>query len=128
MFFSYYFSGKLARLPTLSSSQSVSFRHGTNVEFNNPGFPGSGGVTAGSSSGGDVPPLEGYNLQTVNTNKTRDFSNPMYDAVQSGTTTDPNLSNGSGKFEMSWSGVVGVGRREKITLMDFIYRNLRSTT
>lgn len=89
------FSGKLARLPTLTSSQSVTFRQGTNVEFNAPGFPGPT-PPAGPSSG-DVAPLEGYNLQTVNTGKTRDFSNPMYDAVQSGT-NDPSISNGSGRF------------------------------
>lgn len=91
--YKFYFSGKLARLPTLTSSQSVTFRHGTNVEFNAPGFPGA--PPAGTSN--DVAPMEGYNLQTVNTAKTRDFSNPMYDAVQSGTTTDPSLGNGSGK-------------------------------
>ena len=90
--FIFFSSGKLARLPTLTSSQSVTFRHGTNVEFNAPGFPG---APPGPSA--DVAPIEGYNLQTVSTAKTRDFSNPMYDAVQSGTTTDPSLSNGSGK-------------------------------
>lgn len=84
------FSGKLARLSPLSSSQSVTFRHGTNVEFNAPGF---GNVTGTNEA---TPPLEGYNLQTVNSNKARDFANPMYDAVQSGTTTDPNIGNGSG--------------------------------
>lgn len=88
-------SGKLARLPTLTSSQSVTFRQGTNVEFNAPGFPGP--TAPVGTSTGDVAPLEGYNLQTVNAGKTRDFSNPMYDAVQSGT-TDPSISNGSGEF------------------------------
>lgn len=66
------------------------------MEFNAPGFPGPNAPTGTSSD--DVAPLEGYNLQTVNTGKTRDFSNPMYDAVQSGTTTDPSISNGTGKF------------------------------
>ena len=80
----------MARLSSLSSSQSVSFRHGTNVEFNSPGFNQS---TNGPD--GNVPPMEGYNLQAVN-HKTRDFSNPMYDAVQSGTTIDPTVGNGSG--------------------------------
>lgn len=88
------FSGKLARLPTLSSSQSVTFRHGTNVEFNAPDFTGSPPVT-GAAALGDIQPLEGYNLQAVNTSKNRDFSNPMYDAVQSGTNTDPSLTNGN---------------------------------
>lgn len=98
--FVFYYSGKLARLPTLTSSQSVTFRQGTNVEFNAPGFPGPNAPP--SSSAGDVAPLEGYNLQTVNTSKTRDFSNPMYDAVQSGTNTDPSISNGSGKYKFDY--------------------------
>lgn len=84
----------MARLSSLTSSQSVTFRHGTNVEFNNVGFPNSGVPPPPNN---DVPPLEGYNLQTVNSHKQRDFANPMYDAVQSGTTTDPSLGNGSGK-------------------------------
>lgn len=83
--------GKMARLSNLSSSQSVSFRHGTNVEFNSPGFPPNGPTPAAN-----VAPLDGYNLETVTT-KSRDFSNPMYDAVQSGTTTEPNMENGSGE-------------------------------
>lgn len=87
----------MARLSSLTSSQSVSFRHGTNVEFNSPGFtqpnqPPNGPATI---EGGVLPPMEGYNLQAVN-NKSRDFANPMYDAVQSGTNSDPNLGNGSG--------------------------------
>lgn len=90
-YFHFHFSGKMARLSSLSPSQSVSFRHGTNVEFNSPGF--------NQSTNGplDPPPMEGYNLQAVG--KTRDFSNPMYDAVQSGTTVDPTLGNGSGNFK-----------------------------
>lgn len=88
----FYCSGKVARLSSLSSSQSVSFRQGTNVEFNSPGFPANGP----NGGAGSVPPMDAYNLETVN-KKTRDFSNPMYDAVQSGTTADPNLGNGSGK-------------------------------
>ncbi|XP_055683188.1 low-density lipoprotein receptor-related protein 2 [Lutzomyia longipalpis] len=86
--------GKMARLSNLSSSQSVSFRHGTNVEFNAPGFPPNGPTPAPN-----VAPLDGYNLETVTT-KSRDFSNPMYDAVQSGTTTEPNMENGSGIYEV----------------------------
>lgn len=41
--------------------------------------------------------MEGYNLQQVS-HKTRDFSNPMYDAVQAGTNVDPSLGNGSGEL------------------------------
>lgn len=42
--------------------------------------------------------MDGYNLETIN-NKNRDFSNPMYDAVQSGTTADPSgVGNGSGNL------------------------------
>lgn len=66
----------------LSSSQSVSFRHGTNVEFNSPGFS-PGGPTSPSLATDQIPPMDSYNLETLN-NKSRDFSNPMYDAVQSG--------------------------------------------
>lgn len=90
------FSGKMARLgSSLSSSQSVSFRHGTNVEFNSPGFnPNSGPPATGTIDG--VAPIDAYNLQAI-TSKSRDFSNPMYDAVQSGTTVDPAVGNGSGK-------------------------------
>lgn len=83
----------MARLSSLSPSQSVSFRHGTNVEFNSPNF---NQATNGPNIDTNVPPMEGYNLQTVS--KSRDFANPMYDAVQSGTTVDPTLGNGSGNF------------------------------
>lgn len=65
----------------LTTSQSVSFRHGTNVEFNSPGFsPGS--PTSPSLPTDQIPPMDSYNLETLN-KKSRDFSNPMYDAVQS---------------------------------------------
>lgn len=87
----------MARLPTLASSQSVSFRHGTNVEFNTPGFTGLPSIAGNALN--ETLPVEGYNLQRVNTNKSRDFSNPMYDAVQTGSTSrspNPNI-NGSGK-------------------------------
>ncbi|XP_039499245.1 low-density lipoprotein receptor-related protein 2 isoform X1 [Drosophila santomea] len=87
--------GKLARMPAMTSSQSVTFRHGSNVEFNESGFPG-----ASAPGAGDVAPIEGYNLQTVNANKARDFANPMYDAVQSGTTADPGMGNGSGIYDV----------------------------
>jgi len=83
-------------MPAMTSSQSVTFRHGSNVEFNESGFPG-----ASAPGAGDVAPIEGYNLQTVNANKARDFANPMYDAVQSGTTADPGMGNGSGEFSLN---------------------------
>lgn len=87
------FSGKMARLASLSPSQSVSFRHGTNVEFNSPNF----NQATNGPLDPNVPPMEGYNLQAVS-HKSRDFSNPMYDAVQAGTNIDPTLGNGSGKL------------------------------
>lgn len=69
---------------SLASSQSVSFRQGTNVEFGANTFSGNG-------AGGE--PLDvAYNLDNIG-NKSRDFSNPMYDAVQNN--QDPNLGNGS---------------------------------
>lgn len=83
-----FFSGKATL--GLSSSQSVSFRHGTNVEFNSPGFS-PGNPTSPSLATDQIPPMDSYNLETLN-NKSRDFSNPMYDAVQSG---DSHM----GKFE-----------------------------
>lgn len=68
---------------SLASSQSVSFRQGTNVEF--------GGSFGGST--GSVEPMDSaYNMDQL-TNKARDFSNPMYDAVQN--TGDANIGNGS---------------------------------
>lgn len=83
----------MARLSSLSPSQSVSFRHGTNVEFNSPHF----NQATNGPHDPNVPPMEGYNLQQVS-HKTRDFSNPMYDAVQSGTNIDPSFGNGSGEY------------------------------
>lgn len=65
------------------SNQTVSFRQGTNVEFNAPGFAPAG-PTSPSLATDQIPPMDSYNLETLNT-KQRDFSNPMYDAVvQSG--------------------------------------------
>lgn len=81
----------MARLSSLSPSQSVSFRHGTNVEFNSPNF----NQATNGPLDPNVPPMEGYNLQAVS-HKTRDFSNPMYDAVQSGTNIDPTIPSGNG--------------------------------
>lgn len=76
-------------LPNLSPSQNVYFRQGTNVEFGN--------ANGGTSEVTSVPPMEGYTLETLNP-KTTDFSNPMYEAVQSGTLTEPSMDNKSGKF------------------------------
>lgn len=62
----YFYSGKGGGLSSLASSQSVSFRQGSNVEF--------GGV-AGAAGGEPA-----YTLEET-PRKGRDFSNPMYDAV-----------------------------------------------
>lgn len=83
LFFYIINSGKVI-LPNISlPSQNVYFRQGTNVEFG-----GSNGATEPPT----VPPMEGYTLETLSP-KTTDFSNPMYDAVQSGTLTEPSLEN-----------------------------------
>lgn len=63
-------SGKGGGLGSLASSQSVSFRAGSNVEF---GAALAGGGAAGGAAGEyalDEPARKG-----------RDFSNPMYEAV-----------------------------------------------
>ncbi|KAI5632398.1 low-density lipoprotein receptor domain class A domain-containing protein [Phthorimaea operculella] len=57
--------GKGGGLGSLASSQSVSFRQGSNVEF--------GGVAA--------PGEPAYTLEETAPRKGRDFSNPMYEAV-----------------------------------------------
>lgn len=44
-----------------------------------------------------MPPIEGYTMETLNP-KTTDFANPMYEAVQSGTLTDPNADNKGGEL------------------------------
>ncbi|XP_043484789.1 low-density lipoprotein receptor-related protein 2 [Leptopilina heterotoma] len=78
--------GKPGGLASLTGAQSVSFRQGSNVEF-------------GGSSTERMEPLDvEYNLTEVNT-KNRDFSNPMYDAVnlESGNT---NGTSGSGIYEV----------------------------
>lgn len=89
--FRHIFSGKMSRLNSFTSSHSVSFRHGNNVEINSPTQPTNG--PSGSIEGG-VSPIDGYNLQQIN-NKQRNFSNPMYDAVQSSGSMA--LGNGAGK-------------------------------
>lgn len=48
----------------MASSQSVSFRQGSNVEF-----------------GGVATPEPAYTLEETGPRKGRDFSNPMYEAV-----------------------------------------------
>lgn len=85
----YYFSvcsGKGSALGSLASSQSVSFRQGTNVEFGANSFNGGGGAPE---------PLDvSYSLDPVS-NKSRDFHNPMYDAVQSNPDAVGNGSSGN---------------------------------
>ncbi|XP_044762088.1 low-density lipoprotein receptor-related protein 2 [Coccinella septempunctata] len=69
---------------TLGSSQTVAFRQGSNVEFGSSSFVG----------GNSVEPMDiSYTLDPVNT-KTRDFHNPMYDAVQN--QSSEALANGNG--------------------------------
>ncbi|XP_041779439.1 low-density lipoprotein receptor-related protein 2 [Anopheles merus] len=92
--------------PSLSSSQSVSFRPGTNVEFNSSEFPSAqrlpgvpGGAATGTTAGTAVTPLDGYSLDTLN-NKNTDFSNPMYDAVQAGSDPMPTSNMPSDIYEV----------------------------
>ncbi|KAF5276464.1 hypothetical protein FQA39_LY06533 [Lamprigera yunnana] len=68
--------GKGTTLSSLASSQSVSFRQGSNVEFGNNSFGANG-----AGSGGMEPLDVAYSLDQIG-NKNRDFHNPMYDAVQ----------------------------------------------
>ncbi|KAF0767414.1 low-density lipoprotein receptor-related protein 2, partial [Aphis craccivora] len=64
--------GKGAVLGSLTNSQSVSFRQGTNVEF---------GPNAFNNGPGGGEPLDvEYNMTDIS-GKNRDFSNPMYDAL-----------------------------------------------
>lgn len=73
---------------SITSSQSVSFRQGTNVEFGGNAFNGNGGTA-------NAEPLEvAYSLDSVS-NKNRDFHNPMYDAVQNTPETVGNGSSGN---------------------------------
>jgi low density lipoprotein-related protein 2 len=72
----------------LASSQSVSFRQGTNVEFGSNTFNANGG-------GGTAEPLDvAYSLDPIS-NKNRDFHNPMYDAVQNNADSVGNGSSGN---------------------------------
>ncbi|XP_056632979.1 low-density lipoprotein receptor-related protein 2 isoform X2 [Diorhabda sublineata] len=76
-------------LGSLASSQSVSFRQGTNVEFGPNSFNNGGGP----SETADV--AYGLDALSANTgNKNRDFHNPMYDAVQNNPEALPNGSGG----------------------------------
>lgn len=71
----------------MTSSQSVSFRQGTNIEFGPNSFNENGGE-------GNIEPLDvSYSLDPVN-NKNRDFHNPMYDAVQNNPDAMGNGSSG----------------------------------
>ena len=73
----------VVNLGSLTGAQSVSFRQGSNVEF---------GVPAHER----MEPLDvEYNLGDVS-NKNRDFSNPMYDAVN----TETGATNGTGASSM----------------------------
>lgn len=64
------------------TANSVSFRHGTNVEFEGPSFVArAAGAAAGA---GSQEPKAEFRLDTVSSSeasstKKRDFSNPMYD-------------------------------------------------
>ncbi|CAH1397949.1 unnamed protein product [Nezara viridula] len=79
--------GKGPVLSSLTNSQSVSFRQGTNVEFGSPAF---------SSNGPSIPDAIDveYNLSDIS-GKNRDFSNPMYDALGN-LEASPAETNGTG--------------------------------
>ncbi|XP_073976140.1 low-density lipoprotein receptor-related protein megalin isoform X3 [Rhodnius prolixus] len=66
--------GKGPGLSSLTNSQSVSFRQGTNVEFGSPAFSNNGPAIAEPMQ--DVE----YSMADIGS-KNRDFSNPMYDAL-----------------------------------------------
>lgn len=84
----FFYSGKGSGLGSLASSQSVSFRQGTNVEFGSNTFNANGG-------GGTAEPLDvAYSLDPIS-NKNRDFHNPMYDAVQNNADSVGNGSSGN---------------------------------
>ncbi|KAK9880927.1 hypothetical protein WA026_013260 [Henosepilachna vigintioctopunctata] len=71
-------------LGALGTNQTVTFRQGTNVEFGSSSFDGAG----------NAEPLDvAYTMDSVN-NKTRDFHNPMYDAVQNQGNTEV-VANGN---------------------------------
>ncbi|VVD04124.1 unnamed protein product [Leptidea sinapis] len=68
--------GKVSGLSSLASSQSVSFRPGSNVELGGVGGPGAPGPA------GDA-------AYTLEPRKGRDFTNPMYDAVTRAAIPEP---------------------------------------
>ncbi|CAK1544808.1 unnamed protein product [Leptosia nina] len=71
--------GKVSGLSSLASSQSVSFRPGSNVEL--------GGV---ATPGPAVPPAPGtQDAYSLEPRKGRDFTNPMYDAVTRSALPEP---------------------------------------
>ncbi|CAH2090680.1 unnamed protein product [Euphydryas editha] len=76
--------GKGGGLGSLASSQSVSFRAGSNVEFGaaGAGLQGAAGV-AGVPGAAGVPGVTGGDVYALAepVRKGRDFSNPMYEAV-----------------------------------------------
>lgn len=84
------------------AQQSVSFRQGTNVEFGPNTF--SGTERGGGIGGGTTEPMDvAYSLDPISS-KSRDFHNPMYDAVQqqqqAGLETTGNGSSGIGVYEV----------------------------
>lgn len=89
--------GKGPGLGSLTNSQSVSFRQGTNVEFGSPAF---------SSNGPSIPAEtmeSNYSMADISS-KNRDFSNPMYDAL--GTLEAVPDNNGSLFEEMNSRGTM----------------------
>ncbi|XP_023703710.1 low-density lipoprotein receptor-related protein 2 [Cryptotermes secundus] len=84
--------GKGTGLGGLSNSQSVSFRQGTNVEFGTPTF-------ATNGPQGRMEPMDvEYNMGDIGA-KNRDFSNPMYDALD-GSGPTGNGGSGGGIYEV----------------------------
>ncbi|CAB3367800.1 Hypothetical predicted protein [Cloeon dipterum] len=70
----------------LGSTQSVSFRQGTNVEFGGPiGAAGAMNLAAGAGVAPAAEPMDAaYDMGELSEGKTRNFSNPMYDALGAG--------------------------------------------
>jgi len=72
----FYWRRKAGLNKGLSLSNSVSFRHGSNVEFAGPAF-----VATGDGKSGQDENNPEFGLKDVTTEGKRDFSNPMYDAM-----------------------------------------------
>jgi len=83
-------------------SPSVSFRHGTNVEFGPTTF--SGTATNGSST---MEPIDSEFNGRDASSKSRDFSNPMYDAVGGAGETPVSGSKG-GIYEVPADTIKGM--------------------